>query len=379
MTLWPRPVALCLGLVALAGCSSLGLPFLGPKAPAGEQALRLVERSDAALAAGRSAEALELLQEARDLEGLTTDESNRVELALERAADTRIRELSAAGSDAEDLEELFDLNLPRQLAITAGVRTAKLYLDEGEESDAFQMIQKVDTRYPPAGTHHERALAGDVLFEAGMGLSRSHFSFLGLFQDRDDAKAILEYLVQNYPQEARCDQAYKRLAKLYENDRLWQEALERHQDLVTYHLDSPLAAESEWKIPHLRLEAVRRPEYDRRELIRAQGELDAWLAAHAGHKLEERALADRRECARRLALSDLSVAHFYSEVDKWDGALVHAERALAYARQSGDGETIARAERALARVPQGTAEAALARLRGQGAEQPARESGEAAP
>jgi tetratricopeptide (TPR) repeat protein len=353
---------LCACLAATAGCSSFSL-FSRDEATASQRAGELIAKADAKLAAGRSGDALELLREAREIEGLTTDEKNRIDLAVERSADARIRELSAPGSDPDDLEELFDLNLPRQLAITAGVRAAKLLLDDGEEVDAYQMIQKVDTRYPPAGTHHERVLAGDVLFEGGLRLSRSNFSFLGLFKDKDDAKAILEYLVQNYPQERRCDQAYRRLAKLYEGERLWAEALEKYQDLVTYHLDSPLAPESEWRIPHLRLVALRRPEYDRRELLRALGELDAWLLAHAGNEFEARARADRDDCARRLAESDLTVANFYSETDKWDGALIHAERALAYARQSGDERTVARAERALARVPEGTAKRALAAQR----------------
>lgn len=359
-----RRAALLVALFACAGCSSLRLPFDSrPQESDAEKVARAIVDCDRLLASRESGPALDRLEEVRELEGIDTTQRNQLELALERAAEARIAELSTPGNDPEDLEDLFDLNLPRQLAITAGVRAAKLWLDEGEELDAYQMIRKVDTRYPPAGTHHERVLAGSVLFDAGMRLSRSHFSFLGLFADRDDAKGILEYLVQNYPLEARCDQAYRRLAKLYENDRLWQEALEKHQDLVAYHLESPLAVESEWRIPHLRLESIRRPQYDRREILRAYAELQAWLAAHAGHALEPKARADAAECARRLALSDLSVAHFYAHVDKWDGSLVHAERALVFARASGDAETIADAERALALVPKEATSGGLAEKR----------------
>lgn len=311
----------------------------------------LVTRAESDLAAGKNAQALSELRDARESDSLSSEQKSRIDLLLERCAEARIGELSKAGSDPDDMEELFDLNLPRQIAITAGVRTAKLMLDQGEPVDAYSMIKKVDTRYPPAGTHHERVLAGDILFEAGMKLAESHFSIFGLFSDQDDAKAILEYLVQNYPKEQRCDQAYRRLAKLYEGDRLWSTALERHQDLVTYHLDSPLAIESEWRIPHLRLVALRRPDYDRRELLRALDELNAWLQAHAGNEFEARAAADRKECRKRLAQSDLIVAHFYTEVEKWEGARIHAERALALARQSGDASTISKAERCIAGLP----------------------------
>ena len=281
---------------------------------------KTVARAEADIAAGKNAQALSELRDVRESDALSSEQKTRIDLLLERCAEARIDELSKAGSDPDEMEDLFELNLPRQIAITAGVRTAKLLLDQGEPVDAYSMIKKVDSRYPPAGTHHERVLAGDILFEAGMKLAESHFSIFGLFSDQDDAKAILEYLVQNYPKERRCDQAYRRLAKLYEDDRLWSTALERYQDLVTYHLDSPLAIEAEWRIPHLRLVSILRSDYDRRELLRALDELNAWLEAHAGNEFEARASADQKDCLTRLAQSDLVVAHFYRVVEKWDGS-----------------------------------------------------------
>jgi len=334
------------------GCASVNNPFhslVVPNSP--EEAEARVDQAEKDLAAGKSRDALEDLRHARETEGLSTDQKNRIDVLLERCADVRIGELSKPGSDPDDLKELFNLNLPRQIAITAGVRAARLMLDQGEPEDAYSMLKKVDTRYPPAGTHHERVAAGDVLFEAGMQLSRSNFSFLGFFSDKDDAEGILEYMVQNYPQEKRCDQAYLRLAELYEEQRLWKLAIERHQDLVTYHIDSPLAQASELRVPQLRLISLKRPDFDRRELLRALGEFEAWLAVHAGSELEARAKQDLSECQKRLAESDLVVAHFYSRVEQWEGARLHAERALALAKLSSDAPTIAKAEKALARVP----------------------------
>ncbi|HUR26919.1 MAG TPA: hypothetical protein VM509_01925 [Planctomycetota bacterium] len=347
-------VLLLAALGLTPGCSTFRSMGVGVTTP--REVEELLPRAESRLAAGDNEHALEDLRKVREAEHLSNEEQSRIDVLLERCAEARINELSAPGSDPEALEELFDLNLPRQIAITAGVRAARLWLDQDEPVDAYEMIQKVDRRYPPAGTHHERQLAGDVLFEAGMKLAKSKFSILGLFSDRDDAQAILEYLVQNYPQERRCDQAYRQLARLYEHDRLWATAIERHQDLVTYHLDSPLASESEWRIPHLRLVALRRPDYDRRELLRALAELDAWLEVHAGTELEPRVVADRTDCLKRLAQSDLIVSHFYAHVEKWEGARIHAERAVAVAERSGDAKTIAEARAALALVPAAPAE-----------------------
>ncbi len=344
--------AFLLAVFVLAqSCASIN-PFKVHDSP--QEADKRVQRAESELAANDSVHALADLRRARDTEHLSSEQKNRIDVLLERCAEARIAELSAPGSDPDEMEELFDLNLPRQIAITAGVRAARLMLDRGKAVNAYEMIQKVDKRYPPAGTHHERQLAGDVLFEAGMKLAKSDYSILGLFSDHDDAKAVLEYLVQNYPQERRCDQAYRELGTLYERDRLWATARERYQDLVTYHLDSPLAPESEWRIPHLRLVALRRPDYDRRELLRALGELDAWLDAHTGNELESSVQADRRDCLKRLAQSDLIVAHFYSKIEKWDGARIHAERALEAANKSGDAPTISKAQAALAIVPKAT-------------------------
>lgn len=339
-------------LCLCCACASINNPFRSLSVPGSPEAAdKRVAKAEQELAAGKSEAALDDLRHARETEGLSTDQKNRIDVLLERCAEIRIGELSKPGSDPDDLKELFELNLPRQIAITAGVRAARMMLDQGEPEDAYSMLKKVDKRYPPAGTHHERVAAGDVLFEAGMQLSESNFSFLGFFSDKDDAEGILEYMVQNYPQERRCDQAYLRLAQLYEEQRLWKLAIERHQDLVTYHIDSPLAPASELRVPQLRMISLKRPDYDRRELLRALGELEAWLQVHAGSELEPVAKSNLSDCHKRLAESDLVVARFYTAVEQWDGARIHAERALALAKLSGDAPTIAKSEKALARVP----------------------------
>jgi outer membrane protein assembly factor BamD (BamD/ComL family) len=186
---------------------------------------------------------------------------------------------------------------------------------------------------------------------AGLTLSKDDSGFLGFFRAKDDAKAILEYLVLTYPTERRCDQAYFALAQLYEEDHIWSTARERHEDLVTYHYESPFEPISEARIPHLRLRALRSPEYDRRELLRARVELEQWLSKHPGHELENSVRLDYADCLQRLVESDLFVARFYKRVSQWQGARLHAERALRIANETADERVIARATSVLDSLP----------------------------
>jgi outer membrane protein assembly factor BamD (BamD/ComL family) len=340
-----------LSLALSTGCAAINNPFSGSNVSAPNEVPAAIEAAEADLAAGRTSAALERLRKAREVHGLSTDVAGRVDVLVERCAEQLVTELSKPGSDPEALADLLDLNLPRQIAITAGVRAARLYLDQGDPMEAYSLIQKVDKKYPPAGTHHEKAAASAILLEGGLQLAQDDSSFLGMFRAKDDAKAVLEYLVLNYPKERRCDEAYAALGKLYEDDGIWATARERHEDLLTYHFESPLAAASEARIPYLRLKALRSPEYDRRELLRARAELEAWLARHPGHELEPAVRLDYADCLQRLVDSDLSVARYYRKVDQAFGARLHAERALAVANQTGDERVIARAKQVLESLP----------------------------
>jgi hypothetical protein len=260
-----------------------------------------------------------------------------------------VRELSEPGSNPRDMAELFDLDLPRQVKVTAGIEAARMYLDAGKPKAAFRMIEKVDKAYPPAGTHHERVAAGEILARGGLGLIESEKrGFLGFFPAAARGERMLEYLVLNYPLQRRCDQAYFALAKRYERQEHWQLALERHKDLILYHLDSPLAIKSEAKIPRLRLIALRSPEYDRREMLRARIELETWLANHGDGQhpeQEEKVRLDYADCLGRLVQNDLTVARFYRRIDEEAGARLHADRALEVARAARNGRTIAKVEK----------------------------------
>lgn len=351
-----RPI-LALLLVTLAGsCRSVAswLPGGPERIPAKLDAARVphaIERAEADLATGDSARALEWMRAASRSSGLTTEQRETVQSLLEKAADTRMHDLSRPGADPDELADMLDLDLPRQIAVTAGVRAARMMFEAGEPMDAYRLIKKVDTKFP---LHHERAQAGDLLFEIGSALAADKSSFLGLFKKTDDAQEVLEYLILYYPWATGCDRAYVTLAQLYEDDHEWELAIDRHEKLVLNHPSSPLRPASQAAVPRLRLRALKSPEYDRSELLQARRELDDWLRTLAGDPTEARVRLDLGDCLRRLSDNDLVVARFYRRVGNAYGSRQHAERALDEARAAQDDGRTRAAESFLSKLAKPT-------------------------
>lgn len=337
---------LAAAIAACAACSTLGL---SSSLDDPSQVPAAIEQAHAASGSGNTKKAVDLMREARSVDGLDSDTRNQVDLLLERFAAQRIRELSAPGSPPGALADMLKLDLPQRLAVDAGVAAARLYLDQGRPHKAYRMLAKVETQYP---RHHGKVEAGAILFEAGMKLCADPWNFMGMFATRDDGIEVLEYLVLTYPLERHCDEAYFELARLYEADGLFELARERHEELLYGHIKSPLAIASEARIPHLRLAGLESPEYDRRELLKAHEELQAWLKHHAGHELESDVRFDYADCLARLVASDLGIARFYRRVDQFFGARIHAARALDVARTAGDEKLVASATRLLASLPE---------------------------
>ncbi|MCK6447390.1 MAG: hypothetical protein L6Q99_13445 [Planctomycetes bacterium] len=344
-------------LVCLStGCASFNRPFGSltgfstPKDEAGvREALGLAAED---FTAGRTARALERALACRDATGLSSELKNDVEIRVEEYADRRIVELATQEQDPDELEDLIELNLPRQLAVRAGVAAAELLLADDEPFDAYEVLKKLDTKFP---NHHERQRAGELLVDAGLELANDDWSFFGWFKTSDDGATVLEYLVVNYPSQKRCDEAYAKLAELYAADREWQLARERCEDLLLYHPESPLALEAEADVPHYRLRGLKSPEYDRRELLLARGELENWIERHADPsgtpgELERNVRIDYADCLTRLTRSDLSIAHFYTRIGERYGAVLHAERALEEARATDAAKLIAEASAAADRA-----------------------------
>jgi hypothetical protein len=330
-----------------AGCSSTGSSSAPSKIDK-RQVPQALERAQADLARGDAKGALEWMRAATAVSDLPTETRNQVQALLEKAADLRIQQLTAPGSNPDELVDMLDLDLPRQLAVTAGVHAAELEFAAGEPKDAFYLIKKVDTKFP---LHHERVAAGDLLVEIGMYLSEHPSHILWVFETNDDAEEVLEYVILNDPWSARCDEANATLARLYEEDREWKFAIDRNEKLILNYPQSRFRPYCQARIPHLRLLALKSPEYDRSELLRARRELEDWLGRYTGHPLEAAVKDDRGDCLRRLAENDLVIAKFYRTIDNAAGQRLHAERAAEEAKLAGDEDREKEAKSLLAELP----------------------------
>lgn len=347
MNLRPLPLLALLALATLSSCA--GLPWgdrFPVKDPEDVPAAVAAARSD--LETGRTGDALDRMRSAREVEGLGVDLRDEVEVLLEDCAARRIDELAAPGADPEELAELAKLDLPQQLSVSAGVLAARRFLEEDEPYDAYRTLRDLEIAFP---RHHGRAEASAILVEAGMTLARSDAGWW-LWTDRDDGIEVLEFVVLTYPSERRCDEAFFELARAYEEDHEYALAIQRHEELIFSHIDSPLSVESQARIPRLRLVMLESPEYDRKDLLRARSEIETWLATHAGHALEDEVRLDYADCLARLVRSDLGIARFYRRIDQPFGARFHAARARDVARIAGDAELLASAEALLTSLPE---------------------------
>lgn len=336
-----RLVPLLLLLVTTSACNTIRPLDKDAVEPAIAQA-----RID--LAEGRTEKAIKAMQSALVTEEVEPEVLTQARVLLEEAAAVRIEELSGDDPQPGKLAAMLDLELPRQISVEAAVRATEMLISDDDLMDGFRLIKKLDRKYP---THHLRADVGRLLADIGLGVAARKGNYLLFFSRSQPAKEVLDYLVLNYPSERRCDVAYATLADLHVDDERWELAIEAHQNLLLYHPDSPLALESEAAIPKLRLTGITSPEYDRRELLRARGELEAWLERHPDSELDEEVRLDLAEAYLRLYESDMGIARFYRRVDNPYGARFHAGRAVEEARMAGDEGRVERAEAFLAKVP----------------------------
>jgi len=344
-------------LVLAPGCATIaswmpGGPERIPNKLEPERIPHAIESTHAEMAAGRTDRALRWVRAAAASEGLETKTREEVQVLLESVAAKRIEELSAPGSDPEELADLVDLDLPRQLAVAAGIQAARRYREAGELMDGYRILKHVDSKYP---LHHGRAEAGELLGEIGLDLAKDFSSFLIFYDRQEDAQEVLEYLILHYPRAPQCDLAYAELSRIYADDGNWSLAIDRLEKLILNHPASPLVPASQARIPKLRLRSITSPEYDRSAILKAKSELDQWLRAFPGHELEPEVRLDLADCLRRLSDSDLGIAEFYERVDNPTGVRSHAKRAADEAREAGDEERARAAEALLARFPQAEA------------------------
>jgi hypothetical protein len=344
----PLPSFLFLALSTACASSGKAAQETPPSKLEQWQVPHAIERAEADLSTGNAQRALDWMRAAVAVTDLSTETRNRVQALEEKAADMRIQQLSAPGTDSSELVDMLDLDLPRQLAVTAGIRAAQLEFAAGQPMDAFRLIKKLDTKFP---LHHERVAAGDLLVEIGLHLAEHPSHFLWVFESNDNAEEVLEYVILNDPWSKRCDEANAILARLYEEGNDWTLAIDRNEKLVLNFPTSRFRPYSQARIPHLRLRALKSPEYDRNELIRARKELEEWLVRYPGNELEPAVRQDLGDCLRRLAESDLVIARFYRTVDNQNGLRWHAERAAEEARLAGDEGRVQQAQGLLSELP----------------------------
>jgi outer membrane protein assembly factor BamD (BamD/ComL family) len=331
------------------GCSSSRIKR-SPGVPSSielEEVPQAINSAESALTAGQPQVALDWMRAASELRYMPPVQRERVQQLLEISADQFIKRLGEADQDPAVLADILDLGLPRQIAVTGAIRAAELYVRRGEYVEAKDLIVKVDKQFP---THHLRPEAGQLLVESGLRLSEDESGWW-IFTKRDDAFATLEYCSIQYPGTTRGDLVLRRLAEMYEEDKRWGLAIDRHEELVQSYPRSPLVPFSLARIPHLRLASIEDPRYDRNAIIDARVELEDWLETYPGHEVTPEVQADLADALGRLGESDLVIARFYRQVDVDFGQRYHASRALQEATEAGDEDQAEAASALLAELP----------------------------
>ncbi len=340
------PLLCILAVASLASCSSLN--FGKSRKISITEADSVLTSAQLSLEVGDHERAFWDLKSLLEVEGLSTPQRSAVLQLFRVAAERQLDALSMDPDSAKELANLVKEELPREVSVAAGIAAARLYLDHDQAKEAWLALRSLDERYP---LHHERALAGRLLLEAGLMLSNDERNWWIFWSARSEGLACLEYLVLTHPALPNCDEAYLRLGDLYGEDRLWLLAIERYSDLVLYHPTSSLRSRAQARIPLLRLALLDSPEYDRNGLLLALAELEDWIIRFPEDSLQKEVRAGRVDCLRRLSTSDLNIARFYERVENNEGKIFHAERALELAQNAKD-QILISAARALIPAPE---------------------------
>ena len=346
----PRLHPLLFVLLLAAACQSSNVKQRVAPRFSVDEVPQAIADSETDLVEGRHARALERLRSARNTPALPNDLGVQVSEALNRAADAVITN----STNAQELYEMTDVDIPRPLAVAAGIRAARLHQERGKRMKAFRVIRNLDAKFPQ---HPQRGEAAQILFEVGEDMALDTGRYALIFTYRSDAPTILEYLVMNHPSSPHGDRALELLADIYEDKKNLPLAIEKYQELLLWFPGSErttrvvdtdgidlgeearLLTVAQARIPELRLQNLRSPEYDRGELLIARGELQVWIDDHqssASPALVGKVERMQVDTAQRLADNDLGVARFYKRVDSLEGAWHHGRRALDFASEGRD-------------------------------------------
>lgn len=315
---------------------------------------RHLELAQGDMERGRYEEAIERLAAVREIEGLVPEDRDRTEALLRSSVETLLSERGGEGHDSGDLVDVYEMDLPPRLKARAGILAAEKRLEEGRRVSAYKLVRRVELDLP---SHAERRAAGSVLARAGFSLAADPRRYNLIMRYRSRGIDALEFLVVTYPFDEHCAEAYWVLGRTYEERGNLDLAVARYEDLVIYHPETRWEAMGQARLPYVRMKRLHRDDYDRRELVRASQELDAWLARHAGHELEPWVREQQRICRTRLAVSDLSLARYYERIENPAAVRLHAERAVATAELAPDAGLAEEARALLAAHSEAAAEA----------------------
>ncbi|HED65182.1 MAG TPA: outer membrane protein assembly factor BamD [Planctomycetes bacterium] len=344
--------------VLTLGVGSCALLARGPEFSSDEidrsNATRAIELARADIEGGDPIRGVERLAAVRGSAHLTPEQLHDAEVLL----DSTVRELLGLDEtgqriaepklDAGDLKHLFKLEIGTNLRASAGLLSAQALFRSGHPVKAYKRIRAVDKKLPD---HAARPLGGSILAEIGLSLIHTPGNYYLIFSYAKRGVVALEYLVVNYPLAPECAEAYVELSKYYEEEKDYDYAIERLEDLLLYHPTSPYTVAAEAHLPYLRLQRLRRDDYDRSQILLAVREIDQWLLRHPGHELEPTVKKLRARAQRRLARSDLILSRYYRKVNSPLGARLHAERSLAEAESAGAEEEAEEARALLAELP----------------------------
>ena len=120
------------------------------------------------------------------------------------------------------------------------------------------------------------------------------------------------------------DDALFTLAGIYEGERLFDVAIEKHLELIVWAQSSTYRIQSEADIPQASPGGPGRPRVRPQRDDPALSELELWIESYGDHEL--RAQVDRTlvDCLQRIADNDLVVARFYARIKNPTGARQHA-------------------------------------------------------
>ena len=119
--------------------------------------------------------------------------------------------------------------------------SARPHFENQDRADSFDTLRRIDQLYP---SHPYGQEAGDLLFEIAEAYRTDTGRRFFIFKYSARAPAIYEYLSAEYPTHEKTDDALFTLAGIYEGERLFDVAIEKHLELIVWAQSRPTASKA---------------------------------------------------------------------------------------------------------------------------------------